>query len=870
MIFKDAYAQWENADGGCVSFAEGESGIEIDFTSDANLFTSNGFDPVWIPAFTEAHFNINTNRWNTNTKIYFNNTGLLAFLWTRINQTPYFNFTHVSLHELGHMLGLNHCTAGGNPVMYEIIDASKSPRMFLKSPDEQGIANLCNVVGIEDYIWITMDYSNYNVNQIYLGSNHRQFIDVWPYGDYITEWGPWKIYASYGCGNVLVFQTESESYINIPNLPEGYLWERDENGNVLATISTSGIDNTGYNHYASVPITIGNVPNTIITSGTLSENTVWRGCITITGDITVPSGITLTIYPNANITFQNNSSLIVNGTLNATECELNGGLDTWGTITFDGSTASNSILDNVVIKNGDGIRILNGANVSISNSTIDHCTEGIYFYNSQPSIVNNQIIEPVQNGINGDASGMSVEILNNTITKSAGNPQYKQYQGIILGNNTNGYIAHNDISGFMWGMYIGGGSDAYFTNYQYQTFNPNNRLRDNSIGIGAGWGGNIFSSPFKPAYGYNNSIYNNSVYDAKSYQYSNIYARYNWWGTDGAQIYVDGTSSLDASYPLSTDPWNQQQEDNMNIIPIISNYSTDESVNLINPQVSGNVGDNFNPDSSILAGIYLEIQGRIHEAIIHYKQMVSNNAYPGFALGRLVGIKNRYQIHNIRDYLITLLGGNKPYKPIVLTLLAGILLGEDDYEQAIFLYNQIINDYPNTYAAVNALFEKFFAALNYDKDRVLAGQLLSELQSLGLTDEEYLMRLAIAENLYNGNGSAYFGKSNDTNSENTVSNIPREYSLLGNYPNPFNPTTNISYALPYQSSVELVIYDIMGRVIKSFNIAAQSSGYQTLIWDGTNENRASVSSGVYLYRIIAKSLENNEKFVKTSKLMLLK
>lgn len=250
--------------------------------------------------------------------------------------------------------------------------------------------------------------------------------------------------------------------------------------------------------------------------------------------------------------------------------------------------------------------------------------------------------------------------------------------------------------------------------------------------------------------------------------------------------------------------------------------------------------------------------------------MVSNNAYPGFALGRLVGIKKRYQIHNIRDYLVTLLVGNKPYKPIVLTLLAGILMGEDDYEQAIFLYNQIINDYPNTYAAVNALFEKFFASLNYENDRVLAGQLLLELQSLELTDEEYLMRLAIAENLYNGNGSAYFGKSNDTNSENTVSNIPKEYMLLGNYPNPFNPTTNISYALPYQSSIDLVIYDIMGRVIKSFNISYQSSGYHTLVWDGTNENGTSVSSGVYIYRIIAKSLENTEVFIKSSKLMLLK
>jgi parallel beta-helix repeat protein len=171
--------------------------------------------------------------------------------------------------------------------------------------------------------------------------------------------------------------------------------------------------------------------------------------------------------------------------LNASGCELNGGLNYWGSVTFSGASASSSVLNNVFIKNGIGIRCLNGANVNIQNSIIYLCTEGIYFYNSQPTIQYNQIIEPVQNGINGDASGLSPLILHNTITKTVGNPKYKNYQGIILGNSTNGYIAHNDISGFYWGMYIGGGSDAYFSNYSHQLFNPNNRVRDNLVGVGS-------------------------------------------------------------------------------------------------------------------------------------------------------------------------------------------------------------------------------------------------------------------------------------------------------------------------------------------------------------------------------------------------
>jgi len=311
------------------------------------------------------------------------------------------------------------------------------------------------------------------------------------------------------------------------------------------------------------------------------------------------------------------------------------------------------------------------------------------------------------------------------------------------------------------------------------------------------------------------------------------------------------------SSPLSYDPWLPIKPGNK---PLSSDFTIQQPED--NP-----VGSDSN---DVLIGILLEMEGKIAEAILHYKQMVARNSLPGFALSQLVGIKNRRSIPNIRGYLEALAAGNRPYKPIVLTLLAGMFLNEGNYEQAMFLYDKIIRKYPDIYFAVNALFEKFFAALNYEKDLELAGQLLLELQSLGLTDEEFLIRLAIAENLYNENGSNYLVKSHGINSEGINSNIPKDYSLLGNYPNPFNPTTTISYAIPYQSSIELTIYDIMGREIKTFNISSQPSGYQSIMWDGTNENRYSVSSGIYLYRIRAESLENDKVFIKTSKLMLLR
>ena len=97
------------------------------------------------------------------------------------------------------------------------------------------------------------------------------------------------------------------------------------------------------------------------------------------------------------------------------------------------------------------------------------------------------------------------------------------------------------------------------------------------------------------------------------------------------------------------------------------------------------------------------------------------------------------------------------------------------------------------------------------------------------------------------------------------------HELLGNYPNPFNPSTTISYALPFNSNVELAIYDLTGKVVKEFIINGQSAGYQNIVWSGINRNGSLVSSGVYFYRFKAVSLEkNNEVYTKTTKMMIVK
>jgi len=94
--------------------------------------------------------------------------------------------------------------------------------------------------------------------------------------------------------------------------------------------------------------------------------------------------------------------------------------------------------------------------------------------------------------------------------------------------------------------------------------------------------------------------------------------------------------------------------------------------------------------------------------------------------------------------------------------------------------------------------------------------------------------------------------------------IPERYILGQNYPNPFNPATRIQYGLPEQSHVNLMIYDISGRLIKNWRFENQSSGWHDIIWNGTNSSGQQVSTGVYIYQLQAGD------FVETKKMVFMK
>ena len=95
-------------------------------------------------------------------------------------------------------------------------------------------------------------------------------------------------------------------------------------------------------------------------------------------------------------------------------------------------------------------------------------------------------------------------------------------------------------------------------------------------------------------------------------------------------------------------------------------------------------------------------------------------------------------------------------------------------------------------------------------------------------------------------------------------NMPLEFEVYPAYPNPFNPVTTIGYYLPNKGSVNITIYDMMGREIKVLQSGIQTPGHSKVKWNATNNEGQPVSAGVYLYQI------NIDGKMDTKKMVLLK
>jgi len=863
--------EWEDHGYIHYDFTDFFPAIESKFDNSTNIFRDN-----YVCGFTAMAVTKNDNIYQfepysdlsvteyKQTAIYLNNTSDFNYNWTTdVNDLGTINarFKSVYLHEFGHLLWIGHSyRILGQPA--NVMNAGNPPYQMansLTSTDIEGIAHIYQffgwgATGIEDGIELNGPvYLNQNSSYAYSAI----FVDVAPLGDYVVGGYNWKILLRHAEGEYQYSTGTAGSNeiwninANLGAVPTGYCWYRDANNNVIGRLKVTGTDNDGIVHTSEQNIYVSGVANNT-TNGTLPNNETWCGTMNITGNVTVPSGITLKILPGTDIRFQNNSSLIVNGGLNVNGTSMD-------KITFDFITPNATIQNGIKVNSGGSINIshsivkngykvinVNQGVASIDNCEVTNCSShGIYLYgtdytSSQPVITNCNI--------HGNTNGCGIamyysspllignEIYNNFISVGVANLSQPDFGN--LGNYGNNNI-HNNSSQGVYAIYYGSpflGRDACETQ------------------------------------GGRNILENNSYHELLVASNVAVLAEKNWWGSD-----PPNSSKITSFYnTIDYDPWlsssPSQQFANMRLSP---------EENLFNTEF--HQGENIGVDKTIQKATLpldpnISLINKLGYAkrqidLKHYKtaQLITKEIiekYPDssaafLALGMLWRASKEDDIESFKVFLKNL-GLQKTKNE----LFGAAEIIEADFEKnnRVAKLNTIINKYKDTKTAEFGYFNLFLYYVLEEDNKAKAketGDLIISLfpNSPAAIEVNDLLNINIKEVIAKPVSS---NKINLTNNE-----LPTEYKLLGNYPNPFNPSTTINYALPVQSNVEINIFDVMGRLIRSFVISSQNAGYQNVIWNGKNENNEQIASGIYLYRFKAVSTDG-KVFEKTSKLLMLK
>jgi hypothetical protein len=209
--------------------------------------------------------------------------------------------------------------------------------------------------------------------------------------------------------------------------------------------------------------------------------------------------------------------------------------------------------------------------------------------------------------------------------------------------------------------------------------------------------------------------------------------------------------------------------------------------------------------------------------------------------------------------------GNKKLNGSALLMLAGL-----EGEEGLSRIDKVYKDHKDGYVAKYALYQKFMYYYHKAEDMKKAEEVLI------LLDFEYPDdRVTFEAHLLMGDNEVdartfytelYKKETPDVEYVTTDINeiVPDEFALSGAYPNPFNPSTTLEYALPLQSNVSCTIFDLSGNIVKEFTFD-QSAGTYSIVWDGSN-----VSSGIYLIRFTAEAEDGTNSFVDYQKVTLLK
>jgi subtilisin family serine protease/tetratricopeptide (TPR) repeat protein len=573
---------------------------------------------------------------------------------------------------------------------------------------------------------------------------------------------------------------------------------------------------------------------------TITSNTTWEGVFSLDGNVTVNSGVTLTINAGTSIAFANADSLTSNGilTVNGTSgspvtfTSVSGTTaGSWGSLILNGSGASGSNLNNVIIQYGTEVQVINVPSFTIQNSTIENMVNGVYCYGSNGWLVSNHINYPEDHGVVA-SYGSTISCYYNTIQKSDNSGA-----GILFSGGSYDYIYQNDISGFNWGIGTIWGSSPYM-GHPVNYYGKSNRIQNCLRGF------EIYEESY-PLIGLNgyyeyvgNSVryQTNSPYvlEAHDCEEDYIYAQNVYWG--GTPYYVMFNTydivGLNYSYWLTSDPWDD-------------NLLARGNQRL---EIKGAKQLNISPATEknpLLEGIALRKTGDYSGAIDLFKGLIVKNPRYTPAFIELYKTANDTTIDQIIAYFTQLPDATPVANKF---LLSNLFLKKKDVQSAKEVNDVILKEYPGTSVGTHALLNKLYIAMYNENDPSSAKILYSELSSQ--KEKIDLMEMSLADHNFAVYMKAAEGNQPGSPKQLSNKNVAQlgKLDIVQNYPNPFNPSTEIKHLLPRDCFVTLKIYNALGQEVRTIVNEFQKMGEKAVTFNATG-----LSSGIYFYRLIAGS-----------------
>ncbi len=562
--------------------------------------------------------------------------------------------------------------------------------------------------------------------------------------------------------------------------------------------------------------------------GTITSNTTWDGYYLIDGDLTVNSGVTLTIEDGSIINFYTGDAissgrdlykteLIINGVLNAsgsTFRSYNNTTNGWYGICFEQAQ------DNCIINNCDIERSYRGTLVNDCNPTISNN----HFNNNQMSA---RII-----GGTGEFSGNLIE-----------NGSYSFY---ITGSITSGYslIDDNKLHA-LTAIYAASDTYVWASNNQFMGHNSCSNIMYIT-------GSGTWVRAYNDSYGGNEFDDNYSYYICKvisgtaDIEYNNIG---NKGTTSGDWMYNSG-GTLNAEYNY----WN-------GLTPSSSDFYGTVDYSPFRTVPWSTAGPSWKKTTSpFLQFLSQGLDFDLEEAKEVLLDNVDYKSAPQFLLLLTkASLKNRdLSIVEFLDELSTKVISKKMSQSLLKAKM-NIYIFNDKLVDAESIVNQTEkNSKEENALLLDLVWEYAVREDNGSKDRII--EKLKKQNDEEINDIIDILLENVQDDIYSRKNNK-LNKNMDFN--NLIVKNPSTF-MINAYPNPFNPSTTINYNVASKSFVTIKIYNLLGKEIKHLYQGEREQGNYTIIWDGKSNNGNSISSGIYIVKFI--SGEN----VLTKKITLLK